>query len=105
MLNSIHHKNNVHKYIKITKKDDNSILNFHHDILYSFQHVNLNPDYTSDQNISYSMLHDIIQNAKAKHMPHKTVKLKKHKHKKSLWITHSIIRSIQYRDNVYKNIK
>ncbi len=33
ILNGIHHKNNVPKYIKITKKDDDSILNFHHEIL------------------------------------------------------------------------
>ncbi len=34
-------------------------------------------DYTSYPNINYSILHDIIQNAKTKHMPYKTVKLKK----------------------------
>ncbi len=34
VLNSIHHKNNVPKYIKLTKKDEDSILNFHHEILY-----------------------------------------------------------------------
>ncbi len=62
VLNSIYHKNNVPKYIKITKI-----------------------------NINYCILHDIIQNAKAKHMPHRTVKLKTHKNKKSSWITHGII--------------
>ncbi len=62
VLNSIQHKNNVPKYIKITKKDDDLILNFHVEILYSLEHVNLNPDYTSDLNINYC----IIQNTKAK---------------------------------------
>ncbi len=38
---------------------------------------NLTPDSTSDLNINNTILHDIIQNAKTKHMPYKTVKLKK----------------------------
>ncbi len=38
-------------------------------------------------------------------MPQKGVKLIKHKHKMCAWITHSIIRSIQYRDNLYKKHK
>ncbi len=38
-------------------------------------------------------------------MPSKFVKYDKYKHKKSKWITSGIIKSIKYRDNLYKELK
>ena len=38
-------------------------------------------------------------------MPTKLVKFNKYKHKKSMWITQGILRSIQYRDKLYKQLK
>ena len=38
-------------------------------------------------------------------MPTKLVKFNKYKHKKSMWITQGILRSIQYGDKLYKKIK
>ena len=40
-----------------------------------------------------------------KHMPIKKVKFNKHKHKKSNWITHGIIKSIKFRDNLFNRLK
>ncbi len=51
------------------------------------------------------MLHNVIQDAKNKHMPTKLIKYDKYKHKKSKWVTFGIIKSIQFRDNLYKKIK
>ncbi len=75
------------------------------EIIHSLAHGNLNNDTTKDPNISYNILHNIIQYAKVKHMPQKVIKLIKHKHKISVWITHGIVWSIQYRDNMYKKHK
>ncbi len=36
---------------------------------------------------------------------HKAQKLIKHNHKMSEWITHDIVRSLQYQDNLYKKHK
>ena len=41
----------------------------------------------------------------AKCMPTKKVKINKHKHKKSKWITQGIIRSITFRDKLYLKMK
>ena len=41
----------------------------------------------------------------AKCMPTKKVKINKHKHKQSKWITQGIIRSITFRDKLYLNMK
>ena len=38
-------------------------------------------------------------------MPLKRIKLHKYKHKKTEWITAGIIRSIKFRDNLYKRMK
>ncbi len=38
-------------------------------------------------------------------MPTKLVKYNKYKHQKSKWVTFGIIKSIQYRDNLYKKLK
>ncbi len=38
-------------------------------------------------------------------MPCKIIKFNKYKYKKSKWITAGIIKSIQYRDNLYKTNK
>ncbi len=38
-------------------------------------------------------------------MPTKFVKYNKYKHKRSKWITSGIIKSIQYRVNLYKKLK
>ena len=46
-----------------------------------------------------------MQCAKNKHMPYKTVKLKKYKHKKSTWITLGLLKSIRDRDKLYKTLK
>ena len=40
-----------------------------------------------------------------KHMPIKFIMLNKYKVKKSDWITHGILRSIRYRDKLYKMLK
>ena len=38
-------------------------------------------------------------------MPSKMVRLKKYKHKKSSWITKGLLKSIRYRDKLYKQLK
>ncbi len=61
---------------------------------------------TADPNISYNIIHDVIeQTKKLSHMTSKLVKYNKYKHKKSKWITRGLLRSIRFRDNLYKKIK
>ncbi len=40
-----------------------------------------------------------------KHIPDKTVKLNKHKHKMLKWITQGIVNSIAFRDNLHYRLK
>ncbi len=79
--------------------------NFHDEIQITLNHVNLDRDLNRDPNLNDNTLHVIIPQAKLIHMPIKMVKFDKHKHKISPWITNGILRSIHYRDNLFKNNK
>ena len=59
----------------------------------------------ADTNINYNIILDEIDRAKNKFMPSKMVKLKKYKHKQSSWITKGLLKSIRYRDKLYKQLK
>ena len=48
---------------------------------------------------------NVIETARKKHMTGKFVKFNKYKHKKSKWITYGILKSIRFRDNLYKKLK
>ncbi len=93
------------KFIRINKQDTEAINHLHNEILKSDLINNLVHNPIEDPNINYNILHDVIENAKNKHMPHKIVKFNRYKHKKSKWITKGILKSIEFRDNLYKKYK
>ena len=69
--------------------------------IYDKLDANIKSDPKQNNNFIIQTLTDI----KAETMPSKTVKLQKHKHKISKWITGGIIRSIKYRDKRYSTLK
>ena len=46
-----------------------------------------------------------MQNTYERHFPPKRVKFNKYQHKLSNWITTGILKSIEFRDNLYKRLK
>ncbi len=105
LLNNVDTTDPRPKFIKINKHDKELMQNFHNEILTSNELTSTNDDLTVDPNTTYQVLHNVIQIAKNKHMPCKLVKYDKYKHKKTKWITSGIIKSIQYRNNLYKQLK
>ena len=65
----------------------------------------LNIDLCADPNSNYNILEETIRKCKDKHMPVKTVKYNKHRHKKNSWITFGTIKSITSRDKLYTKLK
>ena len=59
----------------------------------------------ADTNINYNIILDEVDRAQNKFMPSKMVKLKIYKHKKSSWIMKGLLKSIRYRDKLYKQLK
>ncbi len=104
-IKHINHKEHKPKHIKIAKQDMESIQPFHDEIPNALNYANPKQNLDTAPNCNYNTLHNIIQQAKLKHIPIKLVKFDKHKHKISLWITRGILQCIQYRDNLYQNHK
>ena len=65
----------------------------------------LNNHKDANPNDNYNILHNMLSDIGAKCMPTKKVKINKHKHKKSKWITQGIIISITFRDKLYLKMK
>ena len=59
----------------------------------------------TDPNPEFDIFERIALNAYEKHYPNKRVKIDKHKHKLSPWITTGLIKSIGFRDKLYKRLK
>ena len=76
-----------------------------HEINSSELHKNLDTSQTANPNASYNVIMNVIETARKKHMTGKFVKFNKYKHKKSKWITYGILKSIRFRDNLYKKLK
>ena len=57
-----------------------------------------------DSNVSYEAFEDLVIRIKDKHMPMKTVRFDKHKHKMTKWVTTGIIKSIKFRDKLYQQL-
>ena len=59
----------------------------------------------TDPNPEYDIFERIALSAYEKHFPNKRVKVNKHKRKLSPWITTGLIKSVEFRDKLYKRLK
>ena len=105
VLNNITIKDPPPRYIRISKSDTDSINKFQKHLERSNELQSLNDLPTLNPNINYNILHEAIQTAKTLHLPEKIVRFDKHKHGKNKWITQSLIKSIKFRDDLYKKFK
>ena len=65
----------------------------------------LSANLATDPNNDYEKFEKIITKSYDKHFPEKCVKFNKYKHKWSNWITSGILKSIDFRDKLYKRLK
>ena len=89
----------------IKKLTQHALLNIHNDLEENNIYEKLEKSLTADVNQNYNIMHQEIYDTIEKHTLKKIVKSNRHKHKLSKWITHGIIKSIKYRDKLYKNSK
>ena len=93
------------KYIEVKQTSHVSINNFKSEIANSDIYSKMNKDIDSDPNINYDIIHNILKSATKQHLAPKIVKFNKRRHKKSQWITQGIVKSISYRDKLYKQYR
>ena len=96
---------NSTKLVKINRNDNAALHNFLEDIQDQLPKIDTPRDLTHDPNIAYDRLLDVITSCKEKHLKPKYVKYNKHKHKKTPWITMGIVKSMKFRDKLYKKLK
>ena len=90
------------KYVKIQKFPLNKLDEFKSEL----ESLELNEKFTSSNpNDNFELFHSEILRLKEKHFPVKFVKYCKHKHKKNIWMTAGLLKSIQYRDKLYAEMK
>ena len=58
----------------------------------------------TNPNDNYEIFITLFQLAKNKHLPMKSVRCQKRKHKKSKWMTSGILNSINTKDGLYKTL-
>ena len=97
--------NSKTKFTRIFKQNDDVIQQIKNEINSSELHKKLDTSKTANPNTSYNVILEVIETARKKNMTGKFVKFNKYKHKKSKWITYGILKSIRFRDNLYKKLK
>ena len=104
-LNIKQHISSNPKFVKVCTQSEESLKKFYNDIQKCdiMKAINHNP--YANPNINYEIMSNLINISREAYIPTKMVKFKKYKHKKCNWITKGIIKSIQYRDNLYQRLK
>ena len=92
------------KYIYVRTANDTAINNFRNDLLETDIASIISSDLTADPNSEYAKFERIITTAYQKHFPEKRVKFNKYKHKLSDWITSGILKSIEFRGELYRRL-
>ena len=67
-------------------------------------HTHLKADLMTDPNASYQIFENLIQKSYQRHFPEKRVRFIRYQHKLSNWITTGILKSIEFRDNLFKRL-
>jgi hypothetical protein len=104
LLNFFCKKSTKQRFVKVYTNNPNAIGNLKEELSRTCAVQNINSDFTCDPNITSNVLVNNIISAINNHLPVKTVKFKKHKHKKSKWVTNGIMISIKYRDRLYADL-
>ena len=104
-IDNISKKTKSPKYIKIQHFSQSSLDDFVSELNEKNVANYLDTSINCDPNENYDKFLNCVTDAKNKHLPIKTVKFNKRKHKVTPWITKGIILSINYRDRLYKSLK
>ena len=94
----------VPKFVEIQNNDHDSIHNFVHELeeLNIYEKLHTSVDSRPEEN--YGILLKLLSTAKDKHLPTKIVKFNRKKHKRAKWMTNGILKSINTKDKLYKNL-
>merc|ERR1712208_148263 len=93
------------KYITIQEKSKNAFNSFSQYIHNTIDSTKFDSDLISDPNVNYHKLEKILLEGNKLCFPKKQKRFDKYKDKLNPWITKGIMRSMKFRDNLYKKLK
>ena len=101
-LDYLGHSKHNSKYVKIFNNSASAMQEFKTYL----QNSDISQKISSadDINVKYEIMQGLILEGLNKFLPTRVIKYDKYKHRKSPWITPGIIRSIRYRDKLYKQL-
>ena len=94
----------VPKFINIQKTDPLSVDNFINELREQTIYDRMYQPLGTNPNANYEIFITLFQLAKNKHLPMKSVRYQKRKHKKSKWMRTGILNSINTKDGLYKTL-
>ena len=98
-------KTHTPNLVKLKIITQNALLNMKNDLMMTNIHGQLDQSPSADVYSNYDMIFNEIHRVVEKHISSKTLKCNTFKHKQSKWITHGVIKSLKYRDKLYKLLK
>jgi hypothetical protein len=105
ILNNLNLVNKKSKFITIRPNYETALSGLKSD-LETLCHVNnFDQNTDSDPNLNYNKFNEILVNCLSKHFQKSAVKHNKYKYKMSGWITNGILKSISFRDRLYRKLK
>ena len=99
------HSGNRSNFVKIRENSKDAYEALLSDLQNSNIMSSINTNPYGDPNASYNIIHNHLTHLKNKHLPFKFVKFNKYKHKSNKWITAGVLRSIKYREKLYKALQ
>ena len=91
-------------YVTIFSNSEHSIQRFKNDFECKNIYERLNKDLNADPNENYAMLEAAITESMNAHLEKKIVKFNRKKHKKDPWMTYGILKSVNHKNKLYKNL-
>ena len=95
----------IPKFVTISRYTSDAVEHIRGDLIAENISQKMCPTHENNPNSMYDIFENCTTTTKQKHMPCISIKLKKHKHKLSNWISYGILHSIKCRDKLYKQLK
>ena len=89
------------KYVEIEVCSQESLENFRKEIADAKIYEKLQKDLSADPNANYKILSHLLKIAKKLHIPKKTKKFNKRKHRKEVWMTNDLLTKVVKKNELY----
>ena len=96
---------NSNKYITTQDRSTEALNNFTAYIHETINKTEFSSELTTDPNVNYSKLENILIDGNNRYFPTKQKRFNKYKHKLNPWMTVGIMRSLKFRDKLYRELK